>query len=316
VGASNAMSALRLYSSRVPPLSMCALAYMALVSIDKDAEPWYQAGAELLAVMALGRDPLAETGDAKADARARKAMEVACERALRPLFATGAITTAKRSSGHLRGSHHAKYRLWLDAPAPDEARDPRNRAARGAPYGNRGVQNPGETEAGNPADDGVPYGNRRAPEDGTLRKPCPHPTESVTAPYGIRRAKEYEEEEERIENLEEHPPLSSDPVPVRAREASDDRNHVTSVRVIESPLLAVVQTEETGEDARCRYDRCLTPPQPIEGDGHHARCRLLASVKAKGKQSPAASRAGQRQDHRAGAGSTGPGLTEPSQETA
>jgi hypothetical protein len=57
-----------------------------------------------------------------------------------------------------------------------------------------------------------------------------------------------------------------------------------SVRVIESPLLAVVQAEETGEDARCRYDRCLTPPQPIEGDGHHARCRLLASVKARARK--------------------------------
>ena len=118
MGASNALAAFRLYAGKVPPAAMNALAYMALVSLDRDAEPWWSQGAEMLAVMALGREPLAETGDPKEDAKARKAMERAYERAVGPLLAVGAVTTARHSSGHPDNPHYAKYRLWLTAPAP------------------------------------------------------------------------------------------------------------------------------------------------------------------------------------------------------
>lgn len=211
MGASNALNAFRLYSAKVPASAMSALAFMALVSMDKDDEPWFQLGSEAIAVTALGREPVAETDDARADGRARKAMEVACERALRPLFEAGAITTVERSSGRPGKSRHAKYRLWLTKPAPDEKRDPRHRADKSAPYGNRGVHNPA-------AEDPSPYEKRRVPDGSALRNSCQHPTETVPAPYEIRRAKEYEEEEERSKNLEEYSLPPSESVPVRARE--------------------------------------------------------------------------------------------------
>ncbi len=226
MGASNALDAFRLYSAKVPATAMSALAFMALVSMDKDDEPWFQMGYEAIAVTALGREPVTETGDAKADARAQKAMEVACERALRPLFENGAITTVERSSGRPGKSRHAKYRLWLVKPAPDDKRDPRHRSDKSAPYENRGVHNP-------VPEDPASYGNRRVPDASALRNSCQHPTETVPVPYENRRAKEYEEYEERSKNLEEYSLLSSDSVPVRAREAPDESDdEAMPVRVI------------------------------------------------------------------------------------
>lgn len=272
------MNAFRLYAAKVPPLAMSALAYMALVSMDADDKPWFSLGSEVLAVMALGRAPLAETGGEKEDARARKAMEHACERALKPLFAAGAITTARHSSGHPDKPHWAKYRLWLTAPAPDNARSPRHRSDRAAPHGNRGVQTNGGQAPEDFPEDAPPHGNRGVPEVGAPRNPYPRPTESDAAPHGFRGAKEYKEYEERRENLEEYSLLSSDSVPVGAREASDDRDELTPVRTIASPLLAVVPP---GDDGRCRDPKCPGRPPPSGDDGYHDTCRYLADVRAR-----------------------------------
>lgn len=254
MGASNALNAFRLYSAKVPASAMSALAFMALVSMDKDDEPWFQLGSEAIAVTALGREPVAETGDAKADGRAQKAMEVACERALRPLFEAGAITTVERSSGRPGKSRHAKYRLWLVKPAPDEKRDPRHRADKSAPYEKRGV-----------------------PNGSALRNSCQCPTETVPASYEIRRAKEYEEYEERSTNLEEYSLPSSDSVPVRAREVPDESDEAMSLRVIPPRLAAVPPSDAS----RCRYTACGSPAGPIGDDECHERCRHLAAVKAR-----------------------------------
>ena len=84
---------------------------MALVSLDKDTEPWWSQGHDVLARQALGRpEPVS------------KADERAVERAITPLFEAGAITTIRHSSA--RGDYQAlaKYRLWLTEPAPDEKR--------------------------------------------------------------------------------------------------------------------------------------------------------------------------------------------------
>jgi hypothetical protein len=280
MGASNALNAYRLYASRVPPLSMSALAYMALVSMDKDAEPWFSLGAEVLAVMALGRAPLAETGDEKADARARKALEHACERALKPLFEAGAITTSRHSSGHPDKPHWAKYRLWLTAPAPDEARSPRYRSEPAAPHGIRGVQNSGGEKGGDPCDGVAPHGKRGVPDDGAPRNPYSRPTESVAAPHGIHGAKEYEEQqEERSKTLEEYPLLSSDSVPSPARETRNASDGAIPVRA--RPLWP--SAVPPPDDLRCQYDGCRRPNVPVpDGDAHHDEtCRRLAAIKAR-----------------------------------
>jgi hypothetical protein len=289
VGASNALAAYRLYASRVTPLAMSTLAYMALVSIDADTDPWFSLGAEMITVMAHGRPPLAETGDADEDAKAKKAMEHACERALKPLFEAGAITTARHSSGHPDRPRHARYRLWLTAPAPDEARDPRHRSDRSAPHGKRGVQNPGETTAGNAPDGPAPHEMQGVPGVGAPRNPYSRPTECVTAPHEIRGAKEYEEYEERSKTLEEHSPPSSESVPVRAREARNGPEGVSSVRMIASPLMTVVPPA-AGE--HCQYGKCGAPAESIGDDGYHDRCRYLNDIKAraaKAREHPEAS---------------------------
>jgi hypothetical protein len=277
VGASNALAAFRLYAAKVPPLSMNALAYMALISLDADAEPWWRQGTDALAVMALGRDELVETGDSKEDARARKAMEHACERVLKPLFAAGAITTTVRSSGHPDRARYAKYRLWLTAPAPDGARDPRHRADQAAPHGIRGAQNSNGGVTGDPRDEVPPHEKHGAPDDGTPRNPYPRPTESVAEPHGFRGAKEYEEQqEERSKTLEEHSLPSSDSAPVRAREIPDGPEKAAPVRV--RPLWP--SAVPPPESPCCKYPECPTRAALIDGDGYHETCRHLAAVKA------------------------------------
>jgi hypothetical protein len=111
MGAANALAAYRLYAGKIPPLSMNALAYMSLVALDKDGEPSWWEGHEMLAVRCLGRpEPVT-----KSDLRA-------VERAITPLFGAGAITTVRHASGHHGRLVTVRYRLWLQHPAPDEKR--------------------------------------------------------------------------------------------------------------------------------------------------------------------------------------------------
>ena len=129
MGASNAQAAFALYASKVTAKPLLVLVYMALVSKDADAEPWWSQGHEILAENAMGRDPLQLTGDEKADALAIEAMRRAVERTITPLFDVGAITVARHSSGRPGNPIHVRYRLWLVHPAPDEKRRVENRSA-------------------------------------------------------------------------------------------------------------------------------------------------------------------------------------------
>jgi hypothetical protein len=160
MGSSNALAAFRLYGGKVPPTSLNLLAYMALVSVDKDAEPWWSQGHEMLAIQVLG-EPEPVT-----DAALR-----AVRRGITPLFEAGAITAARRSSGHGGRVIQVRYRLWLTCPAPD---------------GNRPVHN-GAT----------PDGNRPIRNGGVGRKVVERRTKSGQAQDGNRPPNEYEEYEER-----------------------------------------------------------------------------------------------------------------------
>ena len=176
MGASNALAAYALYASQVPAKPLAVLVYMALVSKDADAEPWWSQGHEILAENAMGRDPLKPTGDEKADALAIDAMRRAVERIITPLLDAGAITVARHSSGRPGNPLHVRYRLWLVYPAPDEKRRVENQSA--------------------------PDGKRRARASSTRRKVSEHPTETVETPDEKRRTKEYEENEERDKKQE------------------------------------------------------------------------------------------------------------------
>lgn len=108
MGASNVIDAYRLWAGRVPPLSMQVLVYMAAVSRDHDAEPWFGLGHKALAEWALGRpQPVAddEPGD-PADLRAVR-------RAMTPLIDAGAVYVMRRASPNRAGHKTVKYGLNL-----------------------------------------------------------------------------------------------------------------------------------------------------------------------------------------------------------
>jgi hypothetical protein len=198
MGASNAMAAYTAYASRLPAKSMLVLAWMALVSLDADTEPWWSQGHDVLATMALGRKGPITAADLRA-----------VERAVQPLFQAGAITVDRHSSGHPGRALHVRYRLWLAHPAPDEKRRVQNRPP------------PAESAPPQNLHPAAPDENRRTPDTGTRQFLGPHPTVFGAAPDEKRRTNEYEEYEERIENQEE---LFSSATPAtdRGREARDD----------------------------------------------------------------------------------------------
>ncbi len=177
MGASNALAAYRLYAGKVPPTSLNVLAYMAAVSMDKDHEPSWWEGHEILAIRVLGRsEPITKT-----DRRA-------VERAITPLFAAGAITTTRHSSGHAEFSRTVRYRLWLTEPAPDGNRRP------------RGAKHPTET-----------IGHKAS----TRRK-------VVSAPDGNHRTKE-EKEELKQERDDSHTAFELTDVEGARRPSGQDR---------------------------------------------------------------------------------------------
>lgn len=199
MGASNALSAFRLYAGKLPPLSMNVLAYMALISMDRDREPHYWEGHKALAVHCLGRD---EESIDDSDLRAVR-------RAITPLFKAGAITVAQHSSGRGEKSGRVSYRLHIATPAQD---------------GNRPV----DSEA---LADPAPDGNHPVDTASIGRNVVEHRTECDRAPDGNRPPKEYQETEE-LEEEQEYSLLSSDSVPVGAREARDGLDQAMSVREI------------------------------------------------------------------------------------
>jgi hypothetical protein len=117
VGSSNV---LRVYHSwsHLDDRPFRLLAYMALRARDHDAEPWYGAGHEELAMIALG---LAMATDRERDAGFR-----AVRRAFTALHKARALKTIR----HARPGKQASYRLFLDGPTQD---------------GERPVNNPAET---------------------------------------------------------------------------------------------------------------------------------------------------------------------------
>lgn len=111
MGSSNALAAYRLYAGKVPPRSLSVLAYMALVALDRDKDPSWWEGHEMLAIRCLGRpEPLSDT-----DLRAVR-------RAITPLFRAGAITIVRHAAGHRGRTVTVRYKLWLEHPAPDGKR--------------------------------------------------------------------------------------------------------------------------------------------------------------------------------------------------
>jgi hypothetical protein len=124
MGGSNVIAVMRLYAGKVPPTALNLLAYMAAVSIDKDAEPSWWEGHDMLALRGLGRQlpSSEEAAKSKECARARAAGLRAVERGITSLFAAGAITTSRHASGHPGRIRTVRYRLWITQPAPDGKR--------------------------------------------------------------------------------------------------------------------------------------------------------------------------------------------------
>lgn len=101
MGASNALAAYVKYAGKVPPQSLTVLVYMALVSKDADAHPWYGQGHEALAQHALGRPAPTTPTDLRA-----------VERAVGPLLGD-ALVVDRRAAIRIDGPNTVRYRLNL-----------------------------------------------------------------------------------------------------------------------------------------------------------------------------------------------------------
>jgi hypothetical protein len=162
MGATNAIAAYQRYAGKVPGLSLAVLVYMALVSKDKDAWPWFTLGQHALAEHALGRaHPNA------ADLRA-------VQRAIGPLIEAEAVTVDRAGAARSDGNSTARYRLNLH----DEA-DKARREWLDTPDGKRRMSNPHKARRDPTVSDGD-----------TRRKVTRDPTVSDETPDGNRRAKE------------------------------------------------------------------------------------------------------------------------------
>lgn len=198
MGAGNVALVFQLYAGKVPATSFQVLTYMALVSKDADARPWFSKGREALALFALGRTGPFGRADAKA-----------VERALGPLFDVGAIETDRRSSVRRDGDSTARYRLNLnplDGP-------------QGKPHA------PRKAGAVKAAED-----PQRPPESGphAPRKTGPRPPETVPTPPE-KRGPEENEDFSRSEIEEEMADLQTACTSSRAREPSEPPSNVIPI---------------------------------------------------------------------------------------
>jgi hypothetical protein len=163
------------------------------VALDKDAEPSWWEGHEMLAIAVLGRsEPITEV-----DKRA-------VERAITPLFEIGAITTTRHASKHRRGVITVRYRLWLVQPAPDEKRREEHRTA--------SVEKRRELRGSTRRKTSGAKGNTR-------RK-------VVSTPDEKRRTKEKEED---LKQEREHAYTALDLTDVEVAAGPPDQDHVSSV---------------------------------------------------------------------------------------
>ncbi|WP_431895818.1 hypothetical protein [Micromonospora haikouensis] len=205
MGASNVLAAYALYAGKVPATSMQLLAYMAAVSKDDDARPWFGRGHYALAEFALGRG---KTGPiTRADIKA-------VERAIGPLAAEGAISTDRKASVRRDGAHTVRYRLHLTTPhAPRKTGD--------------------DTESQDPP---------RPPENGhhVPRNSSPRPPETVLTSPENRVTEEPGGDTRSEKTQEEEIAVRTDLAVARAREADanpdstpDPPSPPTHLRVIE-----------------------------------------------------------------------------------
>lgn len=102
MGASNALMAYRLYARQATGVPMQLLAYMALVSKDADADPWFGMGHQALALHALRRPEPIQEKDIKA-----------VERGISRLLQIGAIVTDRPAAPRRDGPKTVRYRLQL-----------------------------------------------------------------------------------------------------------------------------------------------------------------------------------------------------------
>ncbi|MFV2172392.1 hypothetical protein ACFHW2_11580 [Actinomadura sp. LOL_016] len=166
MGALNVKRAYAAFAGKVPPLSMQLLAYMAVVSLDGDAEPWFGQGHRVLAEEALGRPAPAEEKDVRA-----------VERAIGPLLKAGAIVADRRPAPRRDAPGTVRYRLIL--PRSVVPRNPVDVEARGGDVPRK------------PSDE-------RPTESGgdVPRFPAERPTECDGTSHGNRGTEEKEEDEE------------------------------------------------------------------------------------------------------------------------
>ena len=167
MGAANALRAYRTYGAAVGNQSLRVLVYMALVSRDRDSEPWCSIGHEGISEFALSR-PLPSYDTTKLRKQALRIVE----RAMTELADAGAIRTIKRATYSRHGVTPARYRLYLDKPCFDARPD---RSTRHKTTG------------------GIAVTNRREAEATTRQKMTHHPSENDAPPVSFRRTKEEEE---------------------------------------------------------------------------------------------------------------------------
>lgn len=189
MGAANAIRAYHTYGAILGDHAMRALVYMALVSMDGDAEPWFGLGQDALSEFAYGKPVPGKETDPAGRAAALRSVGRACTE----LQAAGAIRTAERARFGAQRAQNARYRLYLHAPCP-EGEQPSPRRWKQGP---QDAERPMGADAQRPM---APDAERPAGDDTIGRFAVGHRTENVCPQDAERPTKEYEEDEERINN--------------------------------------------------------------------------------------------------------------------
>lgn len=130
MGAANVLAAYHRWAGTVPHRSMAVLAYMAAVSKDSDAHPWFGMGHEALASFALGKKPT------------RTALRLVGD-AVAPLLEVGAISVTRMPAPRSEaGQKTVCYALHLglstasddEEPEEDVRRKPTHERAQKKPH--------------------------------------------------------------------------------------------------------------------------------------------------------------------------------------
>jgi hypothetical protein len=190
MGATNAIAAYQRYAGKVPGLSLAVLVYMALVSKDKDAWPWFTLGQHAIAEHALGR-PNPNATDLRA-----------VQRAIGPLIDAEAVTVDRAGAARSDGNSTARYRLNLHDDA-DKAR----REWLDTPDGKRRMSNPHKARRDPTVSDGDT--RRKVTRDPTVSDETPDENRRAKETQGDRRSEKTEEEVS--SQTASHPPRDAAP---------------------------------------------------------------------------------------------------------